>query len=128
MFRSVSLLMVLWSLVLAPVLCLGGVLEHDCEPGGAECCETCGPGDDCASSNGCEHESACHSDPCSANVRPQEDSLSVDELFAASPVTWLPAMHGALSPASPLSRADFGIRSSDIATRPHAAILLPLLI
>ncbi len=128
MFRSVSLLMVLWSLVLAPVLCLGGVLEHDCEPGGAECCETCGPGDDCASSNGCEHESACHSDPCSANVRPQEDSLSVDELFAASPVTWLPAMHDASSPAAPTACAASGARFPDAVAQPHAAILLPLLI
>lgn len=56
MGRCQSLLVVLWAVIAAPALCLGGVLLHECE---------------CGSAQACEHEGDCASDPCGElTVRP----------------------------------------------------------
>jgi len=52
MFSRIMLsLAIAWAVLLAPALCAGGVLMHECS--------TCGPAETC------QHETGCDEDPCS---------------------------------------------------------------
>jgi len=53
-------LILAWTLLLLPALCMGGWLLHPC---------------DCESSIGCQHESDCASDPCEVGLA-RSDSWS----------------------------------------------------
>ncbi|MFN0149250.1 MAG: hypothetical protein ACKVU1_00895 [bacterium] len=78
MHRSIVLLAV-WTLLLVPVFCLGGILSHAC--GGH-------------TEERCSHEDDCAVDPCSTSVRPSEnvardvadalcEALAVPQAFTA---------------------------------------------
>ena len=53
MHRPLLLIVTLWALFGAPVLCAAGVLAHACA---------------CDEGVACDHEEDCHSDPCSDQV------------------------------------------------------------
>ncbi len=57
MMRHANTLLLIAMLVLLPALCLGGLLEHEC---------------DCGSELTCSHEVSCPDDPCSSLTRPGE--------------------------------------------------------
>ena len=58
--RLLSSLLVAFALLVGPALCIGGLLEHDCDcaQGGAEM--------------QCQHEDSCPDDPCVSLTAPQE--------------------------------------------------------
>jgi len=52
-----------WSLVMLPTLCIGGIIGHQC---------------DCTSESLCEHEAECKDDPCgdlSVTVKQREETV-----------------------------------------------------
>ena len=56
MFRDFALLFLVWTVLLGPALCVGGLMEHACD------CEGVVEVD-------CEHEDACATDPCAPLLR-----------------------------------------------------------
>jgi hypothetical protein len=67
MSRKLAILLVAWSLCVAPSLCVAGVLEHPCEDGAASDCEH-GTTTHCEDKGTCPHAESCPHDPCSALV------------------------------------------------------------
>jgi hypothetical protein len=59
MNRAGILIVLGWAVIAAPLLCVAGVLQHDCP---------------CAEESSCEHELDCGSDPCSEMVLRRDDS------------------------------------------------------
>lgn len=53
MIRSAWLIVALWAIITAPVLCTAGVLAHECQ---------------CSDGEVCEHEADCEVDPCSEQI------------------------------------------------------------
>ncbi len=75
MSRIVIIITVLSSFTVTPILCIGGVIDHDCgcaSESGCPC-ET-----DCKHEDGGGHEGGCPDDPCSVLVvRPDRDGDDV---------------------------------------------------
>ena len=68
-------------LLVAPALCIGGLIEHECD---------CGQG---GAEMQCQHEDSCSDDPCESLTRPQDrDSRSLLDIeapwIALAVVTW----------------------------------------
>jgi len=59
MLRLITHLLLAYALLLGPALCLGGLLEHDCDCGGEGAAE-------------CQHEDSCPDDPCAPVLRTEE--------------------------------------------------------
>ena len=111
MVRLAAILLLLWTLFLAPALCMGGYLEHACH---------------CGMQEQCEHEGACATDPC-ADVVPNKNcdhfladlvsralvSLDFGELFAPPPPTappWFPAIAPPDRPRLAMAASDLPLR------------------
>ncbi len=111
MDRTVILVAALWALVVAPALCTGGVLHHEC---------------DCGTAIGCEHEDDCANDPCAtATVRGERrpSDLGIESYPALS---WSPAVLACLEAGD----RGFGVRGLDVPLSinlPYAASDRPLL-
>jgi hypothetical protein len=88
MARFAFLCIAVWVLLIAPTLCVGGVLLHACScatetcdqqaalpcgqaaesPGACTPSEACAHGDDCARDNACGHDDSCgHEDECASD-------------------------------------------------------------
>ena len=62
MARLFASLLLVWSFLVGPTLCVGGFLEHSCDHGGETEVQ-------------CEHEDGCADDPCASWIRaPYEES------------------------------------------------------
>lgn len=125
MNRVLAMLLVSWSLVLAPALCLAGVLKHDCE---GMCPE---PAREAAHHDGassCGHEADCQGDPCSSLVTPGRDPNPQDCVLAAAAVNC--DVPGLLSDSAvfPILAAQWAAGSHHLSGRPFADRGLPLLI
>jgi hypothetical protein len=72
MARLTATILMVWTLLLGPALCMGEVLEHAC---------------DCDHDVECEHEENCTTDPCSDVIRWREASESLEPA-----PTWAPAL------------------------------------
>ena len=67
--RVVWSVLAYWVLLAAPVLCLGGIVVHQCAR--------------CAAQNPCGHEAGCEDDPCS--VTPPRSGTNPDAVALAGP-------------------------------------------
>lgn len=65
MLRTSIIAVACWTLLLVPVLCMGGVLIHACA---------------CTSEESCTHEDHCESDPCADSIRPSEGTPDLEPL------------------------------------------------
>ncbi len=83
MGRNLTIIAALW-VVLTPILCMSGVLDHHC---------------DCDAEMACQHEGECAADPCRAFVAARSSSRSTQlpahdsflvPAFAAGPYALLP--------------------------------------
>ncbi|MFT7668452.1 MAG: hypothetical protein ACI8X5_001145 [Planctomycetota bacterium] len=89
MLRLLASLLFTLALLVGPALCMGGLLEHECE------------GDGMAQ---CEHEDCCADDPCETLARP--DAPNHDESCAAQSLTIQLIMPGIGTRSSELPRRD----------------------
>ena len=125
MDRIVAILLVSWSLVLAPALCLAGVLKHDCD---GLCPETSHENAHRDAESSCGHEAECQTDPCSNLVTPGRGSASEE----CTPVgTAMPCEIPALSSVSvvlPILAGELPGSSYHLSGRPFVDRGLPLLI
>lgn len=113
MARLSASLLLIWTLLLGPALCMGEQLEHAC---------------DCGSEETCEHEDACAQDPCGSLARPDEDAFATWDLS-------IPAL--AALPVQVLNHGEFALRRTGVpralpppgrANLPYAKSDRPLLI
>ena len=90
--RFAMVLVAGWAIVAMPTLCVGGWLEHACAHISSEG-HACGPAEPQYAAlpsgeehdHNCGHESACHADPCSQIVKP-EDDWSSQVMFVVDPL------------------------------------------
>ena len=90
MARLSASLLLIWTLLLGPALCMGELLEHAC---------------DCGSEETCEHEDSCAQDPCGSLAKPDEDAF-------ASLGLCTPAL--AALPVRVLSHGEFVLRRTGV--------------
>lgn len=64
MLRFASSLFVVFMLLVGPALCVGGLLEHECD---------CGQG---GAEMQCQHEDSCSDDPCESLATPLRDACA----------------------------------------------------
>ena len=125
MDRIVAILLVSWALVLAPALCVAGVLEHDCD---GSCPETSHEATHHGGESACGHEGECQGDPCSNLVALGRSSdhaecVSVDTAAICDiPALWSAAV------VLPIVAAELPLSSHHFSGRPFADRGLPLLI
>jgi len=91
MARIGATLLLLWAFLVAPALCMGGLLEHPCD---------CGDGAPCEYEESSQHEDSCAGDPCSVVAVPDEDGNHLDD-FTAYAVVVPPAWGNVPVPGSP---------------------------
>lgn len=86
MSRFAFLFIATWVLLVAPTLCVGGVLYHVCA------CETDACDEEiCSHDEACSHEDDCSSDPCQDLVRPLAARGDTDSGVAAPPLVPTPS-------------------------------------
>lgn len=85
MVRTIASLLLSWTLLLGPALCMGGLLAHDCDCGNEVDSE-------------CPHEEACGDDPCTTMTRPEDRDAEGPHDAGVSPV---PAVLCPLTAGSP---------------------------
>lgn len=110
MHRSIVLLAV-WTLLLVPVFCQGGILSHAC--GGH-------------TEERCSHEDDCAVDPCSTSVRPS-DNVARDVADALDAALAVPQSF--LAPfLAALPLGEYCCDATRVADDGLSALFLPLLI
>lgn len=111
-------------LLAPPVLCMGGVLLHECRAACCDCEDAC----ETAKDDGCGHESQCASDPCKDLIRTSAKQFdSTDELFQSYQLIF---MASTVDSAATLARALLSSYPADYsgASPPSSDLVLPLLI
>ena len=115
MLRLLSHIAAVFVLLVAPALCLGGVLEHscDCGDGGAEM--------------QCGHEDSCLDDPCESLVPQEREARSLLDIE----VPWVPVVVVTWDPELGSARWSWSARPPlppDRSNLPYAQSDRPLLI
>lgn len=90
MHRLVAILLTGWVLLGAPLLCMGGILEHDCA-----CKDCCEPGPDTCTNctqHPCSPGHTCEGDPCDSDVIRGRSTQSADDFNP------LAQIHAAITP------------------------------
>ncbi|MBK8269074.1 MAG: hypothetical protein IPK83_12505 [Planctomycetes bacterium] len=113
-----------FALLAPPVLCMGGVLLHECRAACCDCKDAC----ETAKDDGCGHESQCASDPCKDLVRSSAKQFeSTDELLQTYQLVFVAFTADC---AVVLTRASLSSYPADYsgASPPTSDLVLPLLI
>ena len=125
MNRVVAIVLVSWSLVLAPMFCLAGVLKHDCD---GLCPEASGETSQHDGGSSCGHEAECHADPCSNLVAPARNSAPVEYVPVGATATCDIPASWSVSVVFPILTAERSFSLHHLSGRPFADRGLPLLI
>jgi hypothetical protein len=125
MNRVLAMLLVAWSLVLAPALCPAGVLKHDCDGFCPEASmETTHHGGESA----CGHEAECRGDPCFNLATPGRGFNLQDCIPAGTAVACDTPDLLSVTPVFPILAVGLPLSSRHLSGRPFADRGLPLLI
>lgn len=129
--KTTSIAVTLWSLVLLPVLCVGGAIGHACECLADAASHTRALDDHDTDSHGdtdCHHESDCDDDPCAqiASATRQRGEASMSAVFDSALIIGMISIGG--ENATDFIRLGFSPPNDLSACLPLAPSDIPLLV